>query len=175
MDFDARLFCAIHLSCSPSVPTSSVPDKNASLCTRGSILCLKSHLHLCAPCAVLPFLRLSVCLTVSSVSPAPPRPLQLQRGPQTPSLSSSSSPSRFCTRPDHTCHLHRTQGPGTLAAGLSSIPYLALQSLSSPHPGTLSLRNGRCRGPGQSGTQSCCCEDVCFKQSQRESTQARCV
>lgn len=107
------LFYAVRLSRSPSVPTSSMPDKNASLCTQGPILCLKSHQHLCSPYAVLPFLRLSVCLTVLSVSPAALRLLQLQRGPQTPSLSSSSSPSRVRTRPDHTCHLHRTQGPGT--------------------------------------------------------------
>lgn len=52
---NALLFCAIHLSCSPSVPTSSMPDKNVSLCTQGPILCLKSHLRLCAPYAVLPF------------------------------------------------------------------------------------------------------------------------
>lgn len=32
------------------------------------------------------------------------------------------------------------------------------KSLSSPHPGALSLRNGRCRGPWQSGTQSSCCK-----------------
>lgn len=118
-----------------------MPDKNASLRTRGPILCLKSHLHLCAPCTVLS-LPPSFRPSVLSVSPAPPCLLQLQRGPQTPSLSPpppppppSSSPSRFCTRPDHTCHLHRTQGPRDLSlGGLPSIPHLALQSLSSPHP-----------------------------------------
>lgn len=115
VDFDARRpsFPALPLS-----PASSVPDKNASLCTQGPILCLKSHLHLCAPCAVLPFLHLlrpSDCLVCQPRSSPPAA--AATRGPQTPSLSSSYSPSRFCTRPDHTCHLHRTRGPGTLAAG----------------------------------------------------------
>lgn len=42
------LACLCHPSflCGPSVPSSSMPDKNVSLCTRGPILCLKSHLHL---------------------------------------------------------------------------------------------------------------------------------
>lgn len=64
-------FCAIHLSCFPSVPTSSMPEKNASLCTQGSILRLKSHLHLRAPCAVLPFRRLSDCLICQPCSSLP--------------------------------------------------------------------------------------------------------
>ena len=175
-DFDARLSCAIRLSCSPSIPTSSMPDKNVSLCTRGPILCLKSHLHLFFFFFFL-VPALSFPSSVLSVSPAPPRLLQLQRGPQTPSLSSSSSPSRPCTRPDHTCHLHRTQPRDLTPPRLSSIPHLALQSLSSPHPGTLSLRNGRCGGSGQSGTQSgLFCEDVCvLSRARGESARVRCV
>lgn len=82
--------------------------------TQPPILCLKSHLHLCAPTLSFPS---SACLNVISVSLAPPRLLQLQPGLQTPSLSSSSSLWRFCTWPHHTCHLHRRQNPGTWAAG----------------------------------------------------------
>jgi len=147
VDFDALPFFVASIF---PVPTSSMPDKNASLRTQGPIPCLKSHLHLTAlsfPSSIFPSVRPSYLST-----PLLPAYCSCDEGPQTPSLSSSSSPSRFCSRPDHTCHLHRTQGPGTFAAmGLSSIPHLALQSLSSPHPGPLSLRNGRCRG--QSGTQ----------------------
>lgn len=69
----------------------------------------------CTPHVVLSLSVFSVHLAILSVSPAPPHLLQLQRGPQTPSLSSCSSPSCFCTQPDHTCHLHRTQGPGSFA------------------------------------------------------------
>lgn len=57
---------SIHPSCSPSVPSSfsSMPDKNVSFCTRGPILCLKSHLHRSHSfCRFSPSSVVSVCLT----------------------------------------------------------------------------------------------------------------
>lgn len=82
-------------------------------------------------------------------------------------------PPASAARPDHTCHLHMTQSPGTLATG--AFIHLALQGLSSPHPCTLSLRNGWCRAPWQSRTQCGCCEDASFRKGQRELTQGVCV
>lgn len=161
---------SIHPSCSPSVPSSfsSMPDKNVSFCTRGPILCLKSHLHrshsLCR--FSLPQSFLSVW-PVLSVGPAPPCLRQLQWGPQTPSLSSSSS-----TWPDHTCHLHGRQGPGMSATGafIHSSPCPSEPLIpSSLHPVTEEWPV--LRASGQSG----CCEDVCFKQSHGESVQVKCV
>lgn len=140
-DFDAGLFVAPVLLEARREGVSPHPERNPLFEVPSPSFAL--------PRAVLSFLPLSVHLAILSVSPAPPHLLQLQRGPQTPSLSSSSSPSCFCTQPDHTCHLHRTQGLGSSACrgeGLSSVARLALQSLSSPHPCTLSLRNGWGRG-----------------------------
>ncbi|KAK5912938.1 hypothetical protein CesoFtcFv8_002766 [Champsocephalus esox] len=89
-----------------------MPDKNASLRTQCPIPRLKSHLHLTAlsfPSSIFPSVRPSYLS-----APLLPARCSCDEGPQTPSLSSSSSPSRFCCRPDHTCHLHRTQGPRDL-------------------------------------------------------------
>lgn len=104
-DFDARLSCAIHLSCSPSVPTSSMPDKNVSLCTRGPILCLMSHLRLlfCSlHCPSLPLSYLSAPLLPASCScneghrhshcPRLPHPHAPAPGQITPATCTGRSP-----------------------------------------------------------------------------------
>lgn len=104
-DFDAGLFVACVLLEARQEPVSPHSDRNPPF-------------EVPSPPRVVPsLLRLSVHLAILSVSPAPPHLLQLQPGPQTPSLSSSSSPSCFCTQPDHTCHLHRTRGLGSFAEG----------------------------------------------------------
>lgn len=150
MDFDARsFFCAAHLSCSPSVPTSSMPDKNASLCTQGPILCLKSHLHLCAPYTVLPFLCLSDCLICQPRSSPPPAAATRATDAFIVLLFLALTllhPARS--------HLPPAQdvGPRDLSRGGFHPSLTSSFRASHPlHPGTLSLRNGRCRGPGQSG------------------------
>lgn len=140
-------FCAVHLSRTPSVPTSSMPDKNVSLCTQGPIPCLKSHLHLCSPYAVLPFLRLSVCLTVLSVSPRsspPPAAARMATDAFIVLLllrPHASAPGQITPA---TCTGRRVPVPEPRS--LSSTPHLA--PFRASHPGTLSLRNGRCRGLG---------------------------
>lgn len=117
-DFDARLSCAIRLSCSPSIPTSSMPDKNVSLCTRGPILCLKSHLHLffffffCSPrCPSLPPSYLSAPLLPASCScneghrrlhcPPLPRPHAPAPGQITPATCTGRSPGTLPRRGFH--------------------------------------------------------------------------
>lgn len=91
------------------------------------------------------------------------RLLQLRwGGPQIPALSRSSSGSRFCSRPDHTCHLRGTPGPGIWTAGLSFIPHLG------PLIPSQLLVPAACHW-GMAGTQSCSCKGGLFKQSQRKS------
>lgn len=104
----------------------------------------KAHLRL-SLALFFSFRRLPVHLAILSVSPLRlPIPLQLQRGPQTPSLSSSSSPSCFCTQADHTWHLHRDHRAEEGGGFHPSVARLALQRASHPLiPAPLSLKNGR--------------------------------
>lgn len=116
---------------------------------------------------------LSVCLTVLSVGRAPPCLLQLhwgggRRGPTDTFIVLPPCPvlGLVLLHPplDHTCHLHRTQD----GSREGFHPSLALhEPLIPSSPATLSLRNGRCRGPGRGGTQSARCQGVSFKQGQK--------
>jgi len=196
VDFDARLFFSffIPLSFLPHPPPRQTRMHLSSPAWAQSSR-LKSHLHLffCArPTPSFPFPCLSV-RPVRPVTPPPPPPspppsgLQLgPRGPQTPPLY--NLPFLALTLLLHTpgprSHLPpacRTQGggPGTCSrrGGGGFHPSLTspFRALSSPHPGTLSLRNGHRvqRARAHSGTQSRRCGDGCFKRSQRESAQVR--
>lgn len=122
----------------------------------------------------LPFLhpfRLSdrlICRPRSSLPPAAARVWVGGGSPQTPSLSSPPlphpRPRAPAPGPDHTCHLHRTQD----GSREGFHPSLALHEPLIPlSPATLSLKNGRCRGPGRGGTQSTRCQGVSFKQGQK--------
>lgn len=140
-------FCAFHLSCSPSVPTSPVPDKNASLCTQGPVLCLKSHLQLCSPDTVLPFLRLLrrpdglICQPRSS-----PPPAAAARATD----ACIVLPFLVLTRLHPAwSHLPPAQDAGSRDLSREAFIHPSpLAPFRASQPGTLSLRNGLCRGPG---------------------------
>ena len=98
---------AVHL---PAIPWSITffQDKNASVLTLDTILCLKSisiSLSLCFPSPLL-----SVCLSICQPYFSPPP--AAARGLQTLPLCFSSSPLHAFTLHNHTCHLPRMQGQG---------------------------------------------------------------
>lgn len=151
-----------------------MPDKNVSLRTQGPILRLKSHLHLCAlPTPSFPSsifsVRLSDCLIF--LPPVPPPSCSCDEGhrrlhcPPLPRPRARAAGGQITPA---TCASGRTGSPGTPRPREAFIrpPHLAPSDASHPLiPGGLSLRNGRCGGPGGRETR------VCFKRSQRESTQ----